>query len=70
LVVGSNPARGAGKTLELVCKIWKEENRGKSDHGGEVGGTFFIAIGDAPKLLEMIDESFDDIPLSVVLFVE
>lgn len=56
--------------LEPVCKIGKEENRSNGDHRREIGGSFFIASGNATKLFETIDEPFNDIPLSVLLFVE
>jgi hypothetical protein len=56
--------------LEPVCKIGKEENRGKSNHGSEVRSSFFGARRNAPELLETIDKSFNDISLSVVLLVE
>ena len=57
-------------SLEPVCKIGKEENRSNGDHRREIGGSFFIASGNATKLFETIDEPFNDIPLSVLLFVE
>ena len=56
--------------LEPVCKIRKEEDRSNRNHGREVGGSFFIASGDATKLLETIDKPFDDVSFSIVLFVE
>lgn len=58
------------KFLEPVCKIGKEKNGSNGNHGREVGGTFFIARGNAPELFEPIDESFNDISLLVLLFVE
>jgi hypothetical protein len=63
----------AGETanfLEPVCKIGKEENGSKGNHGREVSCPLFIASGNASELLEAIDESFHNIPLSIVLFVE
>jgi hypothetical protein len=56
--------------LEPVCKIGKEENGGNRDHGGEVGCSFLVASSNPTELLETIDESLDDIPLSVILFGE
>ena len=56
--------------LEPVCKIGKEENGSNGDHGSEIGSSFLIASCNAPELLETVDESFNDIPPSVVLFVE
>ena len=56
--------------LEPVCKIRKEENGSNGDHGREVGSSFFIASGNASKLLETIDESFNNISLAIMLFVE
>ncbi len=56
--------------LESVCKIGEEENGSNGDHGSEIGGTFLIASGNATEMLETIDETFHDISLSVVCFIE
>lgn len=56
--------------LEPVCKIREEENGSNRDHSGEVGSSFFIASGNAAKLLETIDEPFDNVSLSIVQFIK
>jgi hypothetical protein len=52
--------------LEPVCKIRKQENGCDGNHGREVSGTFFITSSDTTKLLETIDESFDNVSLAVM----
>src|SRR5690348_12644608 len=56
--------------LEPVCKIGKEENRSNGNHGSEIHSSLFITSGNASELLETIDESFNNISFSVVLFIE
>ena len=56
--------------LEPVCKIRKEENGSNRNHGREIDGTFFIAGGNTTKLLETIDEPFDNVSFAIMLFVE
>jgi hypothetical protein len=56
--------------LEPVCKIGKEENGSNGNHGSEIHSSLFIASGNATELLETIDETFHNISLSVVLFIE
>ncbi len=59
-------ARTVARFLEPVCKIRKEEKRGNSDHGREIGSPFFITSGNAAKLLKSIDQTFNDIAFAVM----
>lgn len=56
--------------LEPVCKIRKEENRSESNHGREISSAFFIASGDPTELFEAIDQTFDNVALTIKLPVE
>jgi len=67
---GSNGGNPCGFLLEPVCKIRKEENGSNGDHGCKVGGSFFIASGNASELFETIDEPFHNIPFFVILFTK
>jgi len=54
--------------LEPVCKIRKQKNRSNCDHGREIGSSFFIACGNAAKLLETINEPLDNVSFSIERF--
>jgi hypothetical protein len=56
--------------LEPVCKIGKQEDCGNGNHGSEIGSALVIAGRNAAKLLEAIDETFNDIALAIHFFVE
>ena len=58
------------EVVKILQTDWPSILPGNGDHGSEVGGSFFIAGGNATKLLETIDESFHDISLAVVLLIE
>ena len=38
------------RLLGCVCKIRKEDDRGDSDHGGEIGGSFLVAGSNSAEL--------------------
>ena len=56
--------------LGSVCKLRKQENGSESNHGSKVLGAFFIASGNPAKLLDAVDETFNNIASAILLFVK
>jgi hypothetical protein len=58
----------AKNRLEPVCKIRKKKNGSDSDHGREISCSFFIACGNATKLLETTNEPLDNVSFAIERF--
>lgn len=64
------PAISARIGLGSVCKLEPENDSRQGNHGCIVLSTFFVPGGNAPKLLEAIEEAFDTIAQAVSLSVK
>ncbi len=51
--------------LGPVCELQPEQNGSDGQHGAVVDGPFFVASGNATKLLELVDEALDTITLAI-----
>jgi hypothetical protein len=56
--------------LGSVCKLGKQENGGERNHGSEVLGALFVARGNPAKLLDTVDETFNNITSAILFFIK
>jgi len=58
------------RNLGSVCKLGKQENGGERNHGSEVLGALFVARGNPAKLLDTVDETFNNITSAILFFIK